>query len=180
MNQEEKLILEYITAIGAIITPILVALFSYFFWKWQKKIERQVDLENKLREDRVIIYNEIIDPYVILLMTQTAWDMTRKNLKEDKNDIAVKKLLSLEYRQTLFKMYLIGSDGVIKSHNELYQFFYQRDETKVATPVEGKNMVVLFGNFLLEIRKSMGNEQTKLENWDMIEGWMKDLNELKN
>ena len=35
-------------------------------------------------------------------------------------------------------------------------------------------MMSLLGTFLLEIRKSMGNETTALDNWDMLEWFLKD------
>lgn len=35
-------------------------------------------------------------------------------------------------------------------------------------------MLGLLGQFLLEIRRSMGNEETKFTNWEMLEWFLKD------
>ncbi len=75
----------------------------------------------------------------------------------------------------------MGSDSVVKAYNNLMQYFYNMQEPD-AKPSENmlKEMLELLGDFLLEIRKSMGNETTKLENWDMLEWWMSDARKLRN
>jgi len=58
------------------------------------------------------------------------------------------------------------------------QYFYDEENQKKSDNL--KSMVILLGHFLLEIKKSMGNEATKLENWDMCEWWMADSRKLKS
>ena len=170
--------IDYLTAIGSIATPILVLVLSAIGWKVKSKFERQIELENKLRDDRVDIYNKILEPFVILLMTEAAWQTDKKNKQKDKNVVATSQMLSLDYRRLGFKMSLTGSDGVVLAYNELMQYFYDEDNQKKSDNL--KSMMELLGNFLLEIRKSMGNEATKLENWDMCEWWMSDARKLKS
>jgi len=38
----------------------------------------------------------------------------------------------------------------------------------------------LVGSFLLEIRKSMGNEATELDNWEMLEWFITDARKYRN
>jgi hypothetical protein len=85
-------------------------------------------------------------------------------------------MLSLEYRQKAFRLSLVGSDSVVLAYNNLMQYFYQRnDQTQQPpAPVDVKEMMSLLGRFLLEIRRSMGNEATKLDNWGMLEWFLTD------
>jgi hypothetical protein len=54
------------------------------------------------------------------------------------------------------------------------QFFY--GQANNAAPSEDilKTMMGLLGTFLLEIRRSMGNETTRLSNLQMLEWFMQD------
>lgn len=178
---DEKHWIDYITAIGSIATPFLVIILSAIGWKLRKGIERRTELEDKLRDDRIEIYNKILEPFVILLMSEAAWETDKKHKGKDKNIYAAEQMLTLEYRRLGFKMSLMGSDSVVKSYNNLMQYFYnmQKPDGEHSNNML-KEMLELIGNFLLEIRKSMGNEATKLEIWDMLEWWMSDARKLKN
>ncbi len=178
---EEKTWIEYVTAIGAVATPLLVILLSAIGWRFKSSIERKVDLENRLRDDRIEIYNQILEPFIILLMADAAWTQDKRNKNIDKNKLAISKMLTLEYRKLGFKLSLMGSDPVVKSYNNLMQYFYNMGESKSAeSPNFLQEMLVLLGTFLLEIRKSMGNEATKLDHWDMCEWWMSDTRKIKS
>lgn len=178
---EEKHWIDYLTAIGSITTPFLVIILSAVGWRLRKGLERRTELEDKLRDDRIEIYNKILEPFVILLMSEAAWESDKKQRGKDKNIYATTLMLTLEYRRLGFKMSLMGSDSVVKSYNNLMQYFYSMSEPeKVPSDNALKEMLELIGNFLLEIRKSMGNEATKLEKWDMLEWWMSDARNLKN
>lgn len=146
-------------------------------------------MEDKLRDDRINAYNDILEPFVVLLMSDAAWKSDPKNKSKDKNTIATQTMLSLSYRRQAFKMSLVADDGVVKAYNDLMQYVYgmsdQADETAKGaaavsdTEVEAKlagtrELIALLGSFLLEIRKSMGNEATGLDKWDMLEWFMSD------
>lgn len=168
--------IELITAIGAIATPILVLVLGGIGWRIRTSLERRFELEDKLREDRIETYNDILEPFVILFMSDAAWKTDPKNKGRDKNLIAQQKLLSLEYRRKAFKMSLVGSEAVVTTYNNLMQYFFQRGD-KADQPVtesEVKEMMSLVGKFLLEIRKSMGNETTRLDHWQMLEWFITD------
>ena len=64
---ETKTWLDYVTAIGSMATPILVLLLTAVGWKIRTKLQRRLDLEDKLRSDRIEIYNEILEPFILLL-----------------------------------------------------------------------------------------------------------------
>jgi len=172
---ETKTWLDYVTAIGSVATPIIALVLTAMGWKIRTKLQRRIDLEDKLRNDRIEIYNEILEPFILLLTSQSAWESDKKNKNQNKDQIAVQKMLSIDYRKKAFQLSLVANDEVVKSYNNLMQYFYLRPDHEVQ-PVEAdiKEMMSLLGAFLLEIRKSTGNEATKLDNWDMLEWFLTD------
>ena len=165
---EGKHWLDYLTAFGAVATPMFVLVLTGLGWKFRKSIDRRRELEDKLREDRINTYNIILEPFTLLLMTQTAWEHDKQNKNKNKDEIAIGKLLSFDYRKAAFKLSLVANDDVVLSYNEMMQFFYSQDDQLVAPEQKTKKMLVLHGKFLLEVRKSMGNESTKLDHWQML------------
>ncbi len=170
----EKHWLDYLTAVGSVTTPILVLILTAVGWKLRQSVERERELEDKLREDRINTYNLILEPFIILFMTDAAWAIDKANRGKDKGEIATAKMLSLEYRKYAFKLSLVGAEPVVLAYNDLMQFFYSQGEITAATEDNLKKMMSLLGTFLLEIRRSMGNETTKLSNWQMLEWFMQD------
>lgn len=172
----EKTWLDYLTAFGAVATPLLVLALTGVGWRLRTRMERQATLEDKLREDRIGTYNAILKPFIILLTSDAAWQSDPKNKGKDKHETALRILLSLEYREQGFRLSLVGSDPVVKSYNNLMQFFYGLDES--SAPAKVRPMMGLLGQFLLEIRRSMGNEATRVSNWEMLEWFMKDARKI--
>lgn len=173
MNQSVSWI-EYATAVGSIATPILVTLLGAIGWSIRARLQRRIDLEEKLRQERVDTYNKILEPFIILLMTEEAWKKDPKNKNKDKNTETEKMWLSLDYRKTSFYLSLIGSDDVIRSYNDLMQYVFHIDQNQGSQAVDVQKIASLLGSFLLSIRKSMGNEKTDLDEFEMLEWFMKD------
>ena len=171
---ETKHWLDYVTALGAVATPLLVLLLTAVGWRLRQSIERRRELENKLHADRIDTYNKILEPFIILLMSDAAWEHDIKHKGKNKNDFAMAKMMSLDYRNTSFKLSLVGSDAVVTAYNNLFQFFFEQSSDAVHTPERLKIMLSLLGTFLLEIRKSMGIESSKLTNWQMLEWFITD------
>jgi hypothetical protein len=172
---EDKHWLDYVTAIGAIATPILVLILTSVGWKLKQSIERRKQLEDKLHEDRIETYNRILEPFIIIMMSDAAWDQDLKNKARKKDELATSKMLSLEYRNYGFKLALVGSDSVVTAYNDLMQFFFHQ-----VTVTEPEKLLALIGTFLLEIRRSMGNEATRLTNWQMLEWFITDARKYGN
>lgn len=173
---------EYITAFGSVATPLLVVALSAIGWRIKSSIERRIDLEKQLREDRVEIYNKILEPFIIIFTPDVGWAQDRRNKNKTKHEVAESKMLSFEYRDAGFKMSLIGSDAVVKSYNDLMQhFFNSTNHDPNDRHLQGtREMLRLLGTLLLEIRKSMGNDDTGLDCWDMCEWWMSDARKLRD
>ena len=185
-----KEILEALTAIGAIATPILLVLLGGFGWVIKTSIERSQsrqqdqttrirELEDKLREDRITTYNALLEPFFILFTTEAAFSQDPKYKGKKKDQIAIATMLSVEYRKVGFKLSLVASDQVVRAYNRLMQFFYHDDGDMTQVNVKASIWIKLLGDLLLEIRKSMGNESTRLDQWEMIEWFMKDAAEMK-
>ena len=167
--------IQYFSAFGSVATPILVIILTGVGWKYRQSIERTFKLEEKLRDDRIDIYNKILDPFIILLMTDAAWESDKKNRGKSRTDIGISQALSLEYRRTSFKLILIGSDSVVLAFNDMFQYFYDNaDLGKKVDDTQTVKLLLLLGDFLLEIRKSMGNEATVIDGWGMLEPFITD------
>ncbi|MCY4186267.1 MAG: hypothetical protein OXD45_13275 [Rhodobacteraceae bacterium] len=68
-----------VTSVGSIATPILVLWFGFAFTRKQKEIDRKIKLEEQLRDDRIEIYNSILEPYIILKqLTHDSWPQPRQ------------------------------------------------------------------------------------------------------
>jgi hypothetical protein len=171
--------LELMTAIGSIATPFLVLLLTGVGWSIRSSIERKAKLEEQLRDDRVRVYNEILEPFIAHFAPST---IRKVQNKEDEQTFA-KTIASLDHWKSSFKLSLIGSDDVIQSYNRLMQNFFQSGRSQPSGALDlgvlSQN-VKLLGNLLLEIRKSMGNEATKLDSWNMLEWFIMDIDKLRN
>jgi glucose-1-phosphate adenylyltransferase len=172
-------LLDYIQVVVSALTPLLVLCLTAVGWKYRQSLERKVKLEERLRDDRVQIYNQILEPFIMLLTSEEAWKSDPKNKGLNKDVFATQKMLSMDYRNVCFKMSLMGSDKVVLAFNNMQQFFYANTDGK-ADEGRIKKMMEHLGTLLLEIRRNMGNETTRLENWDMLEWFMKDAKRLRN
>ena len=84
---------------------------------------------------------------------------------------AMEIILSKGYRQASFDLALFANDGVIKSFNALFQSAYNMASTKNAE----YDLIFKIGDLLLAIRKSVGNESTKMKNFEMLKWMINDI-----
>lgn len=150
-----------------ITTPIIAALIGAFTtWLVQKNLQEKRDIERRLAERRQNIYMKLLDPYIKLFSV----------MGENEKQEVVKNIASYDYRKISFNLGLMGSDEVVKAYNKMMKFMYKTEKEKVR---DNKEMLRLWGKLLLEIRKSLGNKGTKLDEWNMLEGMIKDLDDLR-
>ncbi len=177
---EAKTWLDYATAIGSIATPILVLLLTAVGWRIRTKLQRRLDIEDKLRGDRIEIYNVILEPFILLLTSQAAWEVDENNQNVDKDEIARQTMFSVDYRKQSFQLALVANDEVVRAYNNLFQHAYSTADQETPADKDGaRHIVSLLGLFLLEIRKSMGNDATKLSHWEMLEWIITDVKEYR-
>ena len=162
--------INYITAIGTIATPILLIVISAIGWYLKSRIEaswnteaalrrRAEKLEEAIRDDRLQVYNEILEPFIMVFTKEEGLSANGPRRGKTKEQNALEIMQSLKYRQTAFKLSLFANDDVVKAYNNLMQFSYKMGSDTVSTEEHEPIAIVrVFGDFLLEIRKSVANE----------------------
>jgi len=147
---------------------LLMVLGGIITWFIKSRIEELRAIEEKLREERRNIYAQILDPYIHLFA----------DIKKGKGpDEALKKATSYDYRKTAFDLNLFGSDEVIRAFNNFMKHTYEAEGKENRDPGE---MMRLWGKLLLEIRKSLGNKKTKLNELDMLRAMIKDMSTIEH
>ncbi len=186
----ERDLLDVFSAFATLVTPFLLLGLGGIGWLIQNKFQsieskeqtqsaRIRELEDKLRDDRLKTYNAILEPFFLLFTSEQAFAQDPKYKTKNKNDLAIAKMLSVEYRETGFRLSLVANDSVVRSYNKLMQYFYHTEKDLRPTEEKVCEWIALMGDLLLEIRKSMGNETSNLDRWEMIEWFMKDTLVLK-
>ena len=69
---------------------------------------------------------------------------------------------------------MIGADEVVRSFNAVMQYIFQFDANGGEKP-DARELMRLWGSFLLEIRKNVGNPKSQLTAVDMLRGQIKDI-----
>lgn len=161
-------------------TTIVVLLLTGLGWVIGQQMKKITGLEEQLQDDRIEIYNAILEPFIILLTSEEAFKDKKIYQGRTKLEIFQDRLLSLEYRQTAFKLSLIGSDEVVSAYNDIMQFFYH-NQNQIGRKEAEKTQKVMYmlGSLLLAIRRSAGNQRTKLDAYQMLEWLIKDINDFR-
>lgn len=201
MGETSTTTLEIITAVGSVVTPILILLLSSVILRFQRRAdaaqrreegqrERAQRLEEGMRADRIQIYNEILKPFIVMfseVSESTNADTRRRtgggrSNRGQRDMSAIEIMKSPAYREAAFKLTLFASDDVVKAYNELLQFAYQAEnvtgaEAESGEPQQARTLQFLrtFGTLLLTIRRSVGNEGTTLHDVEMLEWLISDL-----
>jgi len=144
---------------------LLMVLGGIITWLLKSRVEELRATEEKLREERRKIYFRILDPYIRLFADLKGQGLVR----------AKEKITSYEYKRTAFELNLFGSDEVVRAYNALMKYTYETESTEKQ---DLKKMMRLWGGLLLEIRKSLGNKKTKLDEFDMLRAMIKDIDNL--
>lgn len=148
--------------------PVLVVVGGILTWVVRSRFEEFREVERKLRDERRKIYSEILEPYVKLFAGISRGDGGANKI--------TKQITSDEYRKAIFELGLIGSDEVVRAYNDLMQYFFKLGTTGTQ---DMRVTVRLWGKLRLEIRKSLGNKKTKLNEIDMLRGEITDIDKLE-
>jgi hypothetical protein len=151
-----------------LVTPLVGALAGFVVWYFQSRLDAIRRAQERLNDDRRRVYTEILEPFVRIFAGI-------KNPKE--NQKALQQVLSVEYKRTAFQFNLIGSDAVVRSFNRMMQYIYSNDP-ELGGSLDPVELVRLWGDFLLEIRKDVGNPKTKLTGVDMLRSQIKDIDRM--
>lgn len=171
-----QFILTFISTLGAVITPILLAIFSLIFANQNKKQERLVKLEENLRSERVEVYNKILEPFIIAATPELLLHKDKRYINKTPGDAAGSLITTPEYKSIQFKLFLIGSDEVIQAFDKLMYYFYSTNFQE--TSVDMKILLPKLSELILSIRKGVGNEKTKINKRLAINLFVKDADSL--
>jgi hypothetical protein len=160
-----------ITLIASVAIPIVIFTVG-------NRITNLRQLEEKLRNDRIEIYNKILEPFLLIFSTEAIIQGSLKHKNEKPKtgvELATEKLLNLDYQAYSFKLSLIGSDEVFRAYNNLMQAYFNLNEAVDDNTKMGEHLIMYMAVLLLEVRKSLGNDTTKLHALEMLEWKITDL-----
>ena len=156
-----SLTLQILVALGPTLLVIIGGLIS---WYLKEKSEKYKLHREKLIEEKRSNYIKILEPSIRALAGI-------RNVKDQK--IANELITSFNYQKTVFELMMFGSDDVIKAFNNLQQYVYKNTNS-----INSKILLEKLGSVVLEVRKDLGNKNTKLEPLDMLQAVVRDINNL--
>lgn len=155
---------QIIISLIAILAPIGSLFIGAFLQKKRDQFRLQLEaLADKKRDN----YLEIIMPLLKILINAD---------NQRALELSTKDILSENYRLTIVELELYGSDGVVRSFNNLFQYIYQQNNWKEDPVV----ILPFLGKILLEVRKELGNKKTRLDEYQMLECLIRDIRKVKS
>ena len=128
-----------------------------------------------LKIEREAIRQQLFDSYIIALEPLLKILINVSNLKpksKNKNEPSLTQQINIpEYRRNAFHLLLFGDDNVVDAWNTLWHELYKNPPTP-------ENMIYhldRIGLLLVEIRKSLGHPETKVDKRDMFKWLIKDI-----
>jgi len=153
-----------INLMNALAPSLLIIVGGIITWLLKSRVEELRAAEENLRETRTKTYWDILEPYITLF----------SDTSEKGRTGVIKTITSPQYRKTAFQLCLLGSDDVVQAYNAMLQHQYEAERTGKQDALE---LMRLWGALLIEIRKSLGNNKTKLKEFDMLRGMIKDIDD---
>ncbi len=153
-------------ALPAFFAALFTSIGGLVVWYFQSRAEKLRKLEEGLRERQIELYGKALDPYFRVfagLNDQRAQARVLADMK------------SVDYRRTIFHLSMFGSDDVVRAFNAMMQFTYKLE----TSPSDPRELMRLWALVLLAIRRSAGNPDTKLAEWDMLAATIKDIETLQ-
>lgn len=149
--------------ISQILIPLITLLIGIYFQKQRDKllIEQETFFQKK-REN----YFKVIEPIVLMISNAS-------NKREQEK--VIQKILTNDYRKEVLALSLYGNDAVVQSFNNLFQFIYNEIRLKENPTL----LIPLLGKILVEMRKELGNKNTTLDEFEILEFLIKDIKDLK-
>lgn len=157
-----------IDRIDLLVTPIVAAAVGFAVWYFQSRIDALRRAQDRLHDDRRKVYADVLEPIIRLFAGIRSQGETQK---------ALQQIQSFNWRRSAFEFSLIGSDGVVQAFNTMMQYIYRLDPSS-GHQSDAAELMRLWGAFLLEIRKSVGDPKTSLSPIDMLKPHIKDIDNL--
>lgn len=146
-------------------TTIVVAILGSGGLTWIVRgwVERWRSVQEALHQERRERYAQILNPYVQLFASLSLPPVTQKKRQEEIEEV----ITSAEYRKEVFDLALVAEDEVVRAYNRMMSVFRKLEgEDASSRTVQALSA---FGDLLVEIRKSVGNKRTDLNEVDMLQ-----------
>jgi len=150
-----------------IVQLVLAAIVGFLAWYLRSLIESIRRKRERLHESWRKVYLELLSPFIVILAST---DNSAEKAE------AMKKMVSTEYRHTIYEIGLFGSDEVVLSFNETMQYFFNLE--KSGEPADPGVVMLHWGSLLLAIRRDLGAKGTKLTEKDMLRSQIKDIDDV--
>lgn len=155
--------MEWIQILGPTILLLIGGLIS---WYLKDRTEALRIQREKFQQERLKIYVEILEPILGAFIYQ---DSIKKQSE------AIAKVATDAYRKKSFELVLFGSDDVVKKWGEFMQHQYKNN---AFGQVDLKTSLEKLGDFLISIRKDLGDKNTNLTNLELFKWMLKDYDQL--
>ena len=143
----------------AIWTVLGAGLFGLASWYVRIRRESSERERERLYDERRQIYLRNLEPMIRLFAGIKNPEETEK---------AIQQMGSYEHRQALFELNLMGSDDVVRALNDFMQYTYRGDP-------DSHELMAVWGQLLLSIRRDLGNKGTGLTARDMLRSQITDV-----
>lgn len=171
--------------------PAALFVLSGVGWMLKATYEKTTQQERELRQARGDIYDRIVEPFLLALSPDAIIVNDPKYKGGDREKALGAAMLTMEYRRDVYRFARFGNDAVIRAFNNLMQYFYSqndkpdKEDTKTATAIPSnidqfEELLLLVGVFLLELRRGIGNESTKLHPYEMLEPIVTDIRRFRD
>jgi hypothetical protein len=141
---------------------LLMLIGGTITWFIKSKKEELRAAERRLQDPRRKLYFQTLEPYLSSFTDRTPEGQSK----------VLKTMQSPEYQRAIFELNLYASDAVISAHNRLREYTFEADKIR---DTNTKEFLRLLGALLLEIRRSLGNKKTKLDEFDMLRAMIRDI-----
>jgi hypothetical protein len=135
-------------------------------WFFESRAEKLRKVEESLQDRRLKLYSDTLDPFIRLFV-----GVSDEEGEGQAADQAFAELKSYEYRKAAFDLTMFGSDEVVLAYNAMWQHIFKEGSSAANI----REMVRLWANILLAVRRSGVNPKTKLGERDILASGFKDL-----
>lgn len=156
-------------------TPIMLAVLSFFAWRYRQTVLRRVKKEERLDEELFKLYEIILEPYQLIMGNEQVWKANKKYKGRDREQVATSLVLKPVYQEAMFKLTLIAPHYVVKALNKFHLHFRKMDAN--SSQDQMIQSVRQLGKLLRAIRRGFGHNLTPVTNLDMIKWFVQDFDD---
>lgn len=155
----------------AVILLVVTGFGTVIGWFIRSKLDESRAIKQKLNDEKRKTYSDILTPLINIVATIHNREEQTKVVEEITRDLN-------KYQKNRLDLVLFGSDNVVLAHNAFCAYGYKVNQNETQEE-RGIQYMRLWGKLLLEIRKDVGNKDTKLNEIEMLRWLLKDIDKLE-